>query len=111
MLGDGAPLPRNVFTDRGTGMYIPSGKIVREYQAAIDEAGFNVYWGPDAQKQSPGMGDVLLHETAVSWFRKGMKSEQPECVPWEETQGQWARRAQRVVRKVNKEYDVAGLCR
>ena len=23
MLGDGAPLPRNVFTDRGTGMYIP----------------------------------------------------------------------------------------
>ena len=63
------------------------------------------------QKQSPDMGDALLHETAVSWFRKGMKSEQPECVPWEETPAQWARRAQRVVRKVNRGYDVAGLCR
>ena len=25
-------------------------------------------WGEDASVQSPDMGDVLLHETAVAWF-------------------------------------------
>ena len=43
MLGLGAHLPRNVFTDRGTGMYTSSGKIVEKYRQAIDEAGFSVY--------------------------------------------------------------------
>ena len=42
------------------------------------EAGFKLYWGADARKQSPDMGDVLLHETAVSWFRKRMSAERPE---------------------------------
>ena len=66
MLGPSAPLPRCVFTDRGTGMYNPVGKVVHEYADAIDEGGFKLYWGTDAQRQSPDMGDILLHETAVS---------------------------------------------
>ena len=40
-----------------------------------------------------------------------MKQEKPEVLPWQETQEQWARRARRVIAQINKEYDVAGLCR
>jgi hypothetical protein len=111
MLGQGARLPRHVFTDRGTGMYNPHGKVVREYADALARHNFHLYWGPDARKQAPDMGDVLLHETAVSWFRNVLRKEKPEGLPWEETQAQWIVRARKAVAFVNKEYDVAGLCR
>ena len=65
MLGREARLPRNVFTDCGTGMYIPKGFVVAKYNAAIDANDFHLYWGNDAQRQSPDMDDILLHETAV----------------------------------------------
>ena len=110
MVGLGAHLPRNVFTDRGTGMYTSSGKIVEKYRQAIDEAGLTVYWGPDARRQSPDMGDMLLHETAVAWLRRRMRAERPVCVPWEETRVQWAHRAKRVVDHINSHYDVAAPC-
>ena len=111
MLGENARLPRTVFTDRGTGMYIPAGKVVRAYEASLDTAGFNLYWGPDAQRQSLDMGGMLLHETAVAWFRRKMKALKPEVLPWLETPDMWARRARQAVAAINCEYDVAGLCR
>ena len=111
MLGRKARLPRNVFTDRGTGMYIPTGLVVAKYNAAIDANDFNLYWGTDAQRQSPDMGDILLHETTVSWFRSLMKAEQPVVPPWEETLAHWTHRARRVTRAINRDYNVAGLCR
>ena len=43
MLGREARLPRNVFTDRGTGMYIPKGLVVAKYNAAIDATDFYLY--------------------------------------------------------------------
>ena len=101
MLGLGAHLPRNVFTDRGAGMYTSSGKIVEKYRQTIDQAGFSVHWGPDARRQSPDMGDVLLRETAVAWFRRRMTAERPVCVPWGETRAQWAHRAKRVLDHIN----------
>ena len=111
MLGPSALLPRHIFTDRGTGMYNPVGKVVQAYAAAVENAGFNLHWGLDASRQSPDMGDVLLHETAVSWFRERMKAEKTQVLPWEETQEQWATRARRAVSYVNANHDVAGLCR
>ena len=111
MLGANTRKPRTVFTDRGTGMYTGAGKIVREYEQALKDQGFRAYWGQDASKQSPDMGDVLLHETAVAWFRKLMRKEKPEVAPWEETQEQWTRRARSVIRQVNQEYAVPGLCK
>ena len=110
MLGPDAHLPRTVFTDRGTGMYNPSGKIVRQYEEAIRRAGMRVFWGSDAWQQSPDMPDLLLHETAVAWFRRCMKLEWPVCAPWEETLPQWSQRARRVVEHINTNYDVKGLC-
>ena len=106
MLGPDAHLPRTVFTDRGTGMYNPSGKIVRQYEEAIRRAGMRVFWGSDAWQQSPDMPDLLLHETAVAWFRRCMKLEWPVCAPWEETLPQWSQRARRVVEHINTNYDV-----
>ena len=111
MLGPCALLPRHIFTDRGTGMYNPVGKVVQLYAAAVKKAGFNLHWGPDASRQSPDMGDILLHETAVAWLRKRMKAEKPQVLPWEETQDQWATRARQAVCHINANHDVAGLCR
>ena len=64
--GKDVRLPRVLFTDRGAGMYSPHGHVVRVYEAAVEKTGLRLYWGPNAQQQSPDLGDVLLHETAVS---------------------------------------------
>ena len=93
MLGAEARLPRTVFTDRGTGMYNPAGKIVEKYQTALEAAGFRAFWGEDAARQSPDMGDVLLHETAVAMFRKRMRYDLATVAPWKETPQLWAKRA------------------
>ena len=54
---------------------------------------------------------MLLHETAVAWFRRKMKVLRPEVVPWLEMPDMWARRARQAVREIRRDYDVAGLCR
>lgn len=110
MLGN-TPLPRMLFTDRGTGMYTPPGKVVAQFHRAVIDAGFKVFWGEDASVQSPDMGDVLLHETAVAWFRKRMRKEPPAGAPWEETQRDWGVRARRAVAAINENYKVSALCR
>ena len=92
-------------------MYSPSGKIVKQYDKAVTRAGMRVFWGKDAWQQSPDMPDLLLHETAIAWFRRCMRAERPVCVPWEETLPQWSQRAKRVVDYINMSYDVKGLCR
>ena len=110
MLGPSARLPRTVFTDRGTGMYTNAGKIVKKYGEALAAAGFHSFWGHDASAQSPDMGDMLLHETAVAWLRQRLKAEKPSVLPWEETQLLWGQRAHQVVRRINAEFNVKGLC-
>ena len=110
MFGPLARLPRTVFTDRGTGMYSPGGLIVGRFEAAIKESGMRTFWGPDAAMQSPDMSDLLLHETAVALFRKGMRSEKPCVAPWQETQAQWTERAARVVDWMNTSCDLTALC-
>ena len=92
-------------------MYAPSGQIVNAYREALASSRFRPYWGENAKQQSPDMGDLLLHETAVARFRSKMRREKPVTVPWEETRTQWAARAARCVRQINIDNDVAGLCR
>ena len=65
MLGPDVRLPRVLFTDRGTGMYAPSGRIVHAFHTAVRQQGFRTFWGEDASRQAPDMSDLLLHETAV----------------------------------------------
>ena len=92
-------------------MYTSRGYVVNKYKEAVDEMGFRLYWGEDATAQSPDMGDVLLHETAVAWFRKRMYKERPSTPPWLETPQAWDRRARRVVQHINDNFDVISLCR
>ena len=68
-------------------------------------------WCADASRQSPDMGDVLLHETAVALFRKRMRYEQAMVAPWKETPDQWTARAKAAASAATKEYDLHGLCR
>ncbi len=111
LLGDDVRLPRVLFTDRGTGMYAPSGRIVATHNNALRETGFRSFMGPDAKAQAPDMGDLLLHETAASWFRNRLRRIKPRCLPWEERHAQWTRRAQVAVEYVNENYDAEQLCR
>ena len=91
-------------------MYSPGGLIVGRFEAAMKESGMKTFWGPDAAMQSPDMPDLLLHETAVALFRKGMRSEKPCVAPWKETQAQWTERATRVVGWMNNLCDLKALC-
>ena len=56
------------------------------------------------------MGDVLLHETAVAWFRGKMRRPRPTVVPGEETRAQWAARASRSVKAINFVDNAKNLC-
>ena len=109
MFGPEARLPRNVFTDRGTGMCIPNGTVVDKYSEAIADNGFQLYWDVDAHRQSPDIGDILSQETAVSWFRRLMKTRSLSCLHLRRRlrSGQSARL---VTRTITRNYDVASLC-
>ena len=63
--------------------------------------------GPRAQP--PDVADVVLHETAISWLRVEEEQTRPTR-PWEETPKQLAVRLQRGVSRINKDFDVRGLC-
>ena len=110
MLGAHARLLRALMTDRGTGMYAPSGHVVAAYDRAVADCHFRLFWGPDAKQQSPEMADLLLHETAVSWIRNALRRSKPEMVPWMETPEQWSRRMMKAVDAANQK-DVEGLRR
>ena len=57
------------------------------------------------------MADLLLHETAVAWFRKRLRAEKLVVKPWEETYELWTVRAREAVRGINADYDARGLCK
>ena len=66
--------------------------------------------GDDALKQPGKCGDMLVHETVVSWIRFcERRSSQKE--PWEETEQQFEARLRRIAQKINAEDDREGLCR
>ena len=106
----GSPLPKNVFTDRGLGFFHPNGAITAEWQAGLTAAGLRAYQGDDAGAQPGQVGDVLLHETAVSWLRAGLTATTPAS-PETETEEEYYARLQEVCADANKRHDVEGLCK
>ena len=111
MLGARAVLPTVLMSDRGTGMYAPSGHVTRAYDCAARRCGFKLFWGADAKQQAPDMPDLLLHETAVSWLRGVLRKTKPVVPPWRESPAQWSRRMMDAVAVVNDgTKDVDGLC-
>ena len=71
---------------------------------------FRLYWGHNAEEQAPDMGDLLLHDIELAWFRGKMRRTKPTVVPWEETRAQRTARAARCVKAINSEYNAKGLC-
>ena len=59
--------PKIVFTDKGKAFYHNNSKITQGWKDGLKSAGLKPFMGDDASKQCGAMGDVLLHETAVSW--------------------------------------------
>ena len=60
--------PKVVFTDKGKCFYDGvTGEIRQGWKDALKSSGVKPFMGDDASAQSGTLGDVLLHETAVSW--------------------------------------------
>ena len=113
MLGSGARLPRTIFSDRGPGFFHSKwGTITGDYESACRECGFQPWAGTNSKKapraQPREIGDVLLHETAISWLRREEEKTRP-CTPWRETPVELEHRMLAAVRHINKEFDVRGL--
>ena len=103
--------PDKLFTDRGPGFYNPGhGKITPEYKAALEATRLTTVIGDDAKAQPGSLGDVLLHETAVSWMRVRLAETTPPR-PWLETHDQYNQRLKTCCEAINRDLDVSGLCR
>ena len=114
MLGHSARKPLLLFTDRGPGFYHRRwGTITGDYESACRELGFKPWAGSNSKRgphaQPPDLADVLLHETAVSWLRRQEEQTRPTR-PWEEMPQQLAERLRQGASRINKEFDVRGLC-
>ena len=83
-----------------------------EYKEAARENGFHVFQGDYASVQ-PGqanLGQLLLHETAVSWIRYRLTRTLP-AKPWEETVEQFSKRLRDIATDINANLNVEGLCK
>ena len=81
-----------------------------EFKAALADHGLKAFMGDDASQQPGSLWEMMLHETAVSWIRRGLIWNLPPR-PWEETPTEYACRLRAVVADINTRYDVEGLCR
>ena len=77
---------------------------------ALSDHGLTAFMRDDAAQQPGMLQDMMIHETAAPWVRKGLAQTLPARA-WEESVGDYASRLKEVVRRVNMHYDVDGLCR
>ena len=95
----------------GAGFYnAGTGGITHEFKAALADHGLRAFMGDDASQQPGSLWEMMLHETAVSWIRRGLTWTLPPR-PWEETPTEFARRLRAVVEDINARHRVEGLCR
>ena len=102
--------PSILFTDRGQAFYTLAGHITGEYQAALQEHSFKAFAGDNASTQPGKMGDVLLHETAVSWIRYREGKTRPK-EPWHESVADFGVRLKAICQDINDTLEVDDLCR
>ena len=111
MLGRTASKPKVLFTDRGPGMFIPNtGHATGPYLAAVQKRGFSLYTGPDASSQPADIPDVLLHETAVSLFKRELSRERPCRPAWKETREEFVARVSKAAAETNRRCNLHRLC-
>ena len=66
--------------------------------------------GDDASEQPANIPDLLLHEVATSWIRSREQRTKPKRA-WLENRDAYRKRMASIVRDINKNCDVEGLCR
>ena len=99
-----------LFLDRGRAFFnTVTGRVTAELAAALEPTELELFWGDDAHEQPGYCADVLLHETAVAWIRKGLSTSVPR-LPWKETRAQYSMRLRDVVAAINRRHNAAGLC-
>ena len=98
-------------TGVGRGFYEPSSGVIQtEYQAALRDNGFKAIMRDYAAEQPGSLQDLLLHETAVAWWRHRLSISTPQNC-WQETREEYGRSLKRCCDNVNKDCDVEGLCK
>ena len=103
--------PAILFTDRGNGFYDSgSGKITCGYQSALRRHRLQAFMKADASIQPGCLQELMLHETAMAWVRDRLKKTVPK-VAWEETVEEFGARLKEVAIHIEREYEVADLCR
>ena len=89
------------------------GTITGDYESACREHGFKLWAGSNSKNgphaQPPDVADVVLHETAISWLRREEAESRP-VAPWNETPEELEKRLQQAVARINKDFNVRGLC-
>ena len=89
------------------------GTVTGDYESACREHGFKLWAGSNSKygprAQPPDVADVVLHETAISWLRREEAESRP-VAPWNETPEELEKRLQQAVARINKDFDVRGLC-
>ena len=106
VLGRKTRKPRVLYSDRGPGMFVPkTGQVTGPYTEAARKKGFRLYTGESAKGQPSDVADILLHETAISCFKKALHRTRPKTKPWKETRQMFAKRVAEVVKEANNECD------
>ena len=104
--------PRQIYTDRGAGMYVPkTGQACSAYAEAVRKAKLKLYNGEDASRQPAGLADVLLHETAIANFKYALGLKPVAVEPWKETHALFRARVAKVVQEANRKCRFLDLCR
>lgn len=106
------PLPRCLFSDRGSPMYVPSGWSTKDYRNCAEARGFRLWTGPDGSSQPGHIADLLPHETGVAWIRSLTKpSASFGCKKVGESKTEFKNRMGRAVEYINGNYEVGNLSR
>ena len=71
--------PKFVFTDKGKAFYHSNSKITEGWKDGLKSSGLKPFMGDDNPAQCAMFGDVLLHETAVSWVLLFFWNEEMKC--------------------------------
>lgn len=107
----GQALPRVIMTDRGKGFFRTNGgSITPEYAQALRRSGFRALQGDNAGQQCGNLGDMMLHETAVSWLRDLMTKSTPKNAQ-NESRDEYVSRLRDACRTANAKHHVQGLCK
>lgn len=98
--------PDILLTDRGKSFFDAcTGKITQECKQAAKDVGFKVSQGDDASAQ-PGqskLGQVILHETAVSWSPKSLHQCRQQSSGWKEVE-EYGDRLKSIAQDINDNF-------